>query len=395
MRLERSINNRLYFDYNATSPLSNKVLNFLKSGDFAFGNPSSLHNEGKLSKKKITQTSNYLFELFSINSNQFEIIYHSGASEGINAFLKGVALTAIKQKKKLCFCFSSIDHPCVLNSKETLELLGHRVEIFGVNSRGEFDKNHLIDLILKQKELGYVPILNFTIVNNETGVHWPLTLAEEIKIKTDAIIHVDAVQLVGKIAQWRELSSNIDCYTFSAHKFGALKGIGFSFLIKNIDLLPFINGGNQQYGRRAGTENITGIESIKLALEDLNSSFSADELFESKMLIEKTIENLISGRGEIIAKLSTHRNLNTIFLIIKNIKAETLQMKFDLAGMAVSTGSACSSGIIQENKVLMNMGFSSEDSRSSLRLSFSPKMNKQDAILYCEKISQVLSELMK
>ena len=391
---ERSISNRYYFDYNATSPLSNKVINFIKSGDFLFGNPSSLHQTGKKSRKFINETTDFLFKTFSLDPKNNHLFYHSGATEGINTFFKGVAFKNFKEKKKISFFFSTVDHACVVQLKDDLEDLGHKVFFFPVDNNGLFNEEELIKRINTEKNKGIDSYLNLTYLNNESGVVWPLSLALKIKEATNAFVHVDAVQLVGKIPNWNLLAPALDAYTFSGHKFGALKGVGFSFVKKDLDFTPLLVGGNQQTGLRAGTENALSIYSIKLALEDFNENFKADELLDAKKYIEAKISELIVGKGEIVAINSPVRNLNTIFLILHGQKAEVLSAKFDLNGIDLSTGSACSSGIIKENRILMSMGYSSDDSRASLRFSFSPFMNKSDAVIYFEKIESVLKSIL-
>ena len=392
---EKSISNRYYLDFNATSPLSIKVIDFLKSGDFLFGNPSSLHSTGKKSRKVINDTSLYLFEKFSLNSSQFNLIYHSGASEGINAFFKGVALQGIRDHKKCAFFFSTVDHACVVNQKDQLELMGHEVHLFEVDKNGNFDVDSLINQINLKSNLGYKAILNYTYVNNENGVVWSLELAKEIKDKTSAIIHVDAVQLVGKIFNWEKLLSELDAYTFSGHKFGSLKSIGFSFIKKNLKYLPLVSGGEQQSGYRGGTENALGILSLKLALQDFEEYFDPARLEKNKLKIEKIISDILDDKGEVVASKNLNRNLNTIFIIIFGKKAEDLSLKFDLSGIELSTGSACSSGIIKENRILLGMGYSGENSRSSLRLSFSPFLDDDDCKIYIDKISMILFQILK
>ena len=278
--------------------------------------------------------------------------------------------------------------------KDDLEDLGHKVFFFPVDNNGLFNEEELIKRINTEKNKGIDSYLNLTYLNNESGVVWPLSLALKIKEATNAFVHVDAVQLVGKIPNWNLLAPALDAYTFSGHKFGALKGVGFSFVKKDLDFTPLLVGGNQQTGLRAGTENALSIYSIKLALEDFNENFKADELLDAKKYIEAKISELIVGKGEIVAINSPVRNLNTIFLILHGQKAEVLSAKFDLNGIDLSTGSACSSGIIKENRILMSMGYSSDDSRASLRFSFSPFMNKSDAVIYFEKIESVLKSIL-
>ncbi|MGZ3788018.1 MAG: cysteine desulfurase family protein [Bacteriovorax sp.] len=388
------MSSRFYFDYNATSPLSKKVIGFLQSGEFLFGNPASLHQTGKKARKHINEASDYLFQTFSLNPLDFHLIYHSGATEGINTFFKGVALKYFKEKKAASFFFSTVDHACVVHLKDDLESLGHHVFFFGVDRDGAFNAEELIKKINHEHRLGFESFINFTYINNETGVVWPLSLVEQIKEETKAFVHVDAVQLVGKISDWNDLSSKLDAYTFSGHKFGALKGVGFSFVKKNMEFSPLLVGGNQQSGLRAGTENALGIYSLKLALEDIKEQFNPAELQEAKNDIESKLVHLIGAKGEVVGLHSPYRNLNTIFLVLYGKKAEMLSAKFDLLGVDLSTGSACSSGIIKENRILINMGYSFDDSRSSLRFSFSPLMTKSEAQKYFEKIESILKSLL-
>lgn len=388
--MEKSISNRFYFDYNATSPLAKKVTDFLHSGDFLFGNPASQHQSGKKSKKLINESIEYLHDLFSLSSNHFKLFFHSGASEGINTIFKGIALKNFKAKKSVSFFFSEVDHACVVQLKDDLETLGHKVFFFSVDKNGIFDREKLINSIVKESSEGHETFVNYTYVNNETGVVWPLSWALEIKNRTNAFIHVDAVQVVGKIPNWNELDLSLDAYTFSGHKFGAIKGIGFTFLKKEITFPALIVGGTQQDGLRAGTENAMGVYSLKLSLMEMKERFNSQTLFEAKTEIENSLVEFIGTRGEIVARDNTNRNLNTIFLILHGQKAESLSIKFDMAGIELSTGSACSSGVIKENRILMAMGYSGVDSKSALRFSFSPFMKKEEVFDYLEKIKSVL-----
>ena len=389
--MERSISNRFYFDYNATSPLSKRVTDYLRSGDFLFGNPASLHSTGKKSKKIINESVEYLYHLFQISPDTHKLFFHSGASEGINSIFKGLALKHFYNQEKVTFFFSTVDHACVVQLKSDLEKLGHKVSFFTVDNNGLFDQQELIKNILQETSEGRLSFLNYTYVNNESGVIWPLSWAEEIKKETNAFIHVDAVQVVGKIPNWDMLSSELDAYTFSGHKFGAIKGIGFTFIQKDIDYTPLIVGGTQQDGLRAGTENALGVYTIKLALHDMKEHFNADELLAAKSEIEETLVQHVGDKGEVVARFAPHRNLNTIFLVLHGKKAETLSAKFDMAGVDLSTGSACSSGIIKENRILMSMGYSYEDSRAALRFSFSPFLAKNEVAEIVQKIKSVLT----
>ncbi|MCK6593894.1 MAG: aminotransferase class V-fold PLP-dependent enzyme [Bacteriovoracaceae bacterium] len=392
------INNRFYFDFNATSPLDERVITHLQAGDFPFANPASLHSSGREARKAIQDVSSYLLNLFQLQSTH-EVLFHSGASEGINAFFKGVAFDAFKNKKKLSFIFSSVDHAAVFQLESYLKTLGHDVYFFTPDSNGDLaslkwkELDELLEKIyLSQSEDSIY--MNWTWVNNETGVVWSLDEVLKLKTKYKCFVHVDAVQSVGKIRHWNILLQELDAYTYSAHKFGALKGIGFTLLHKSCPWFPLIHGGSQQDGKRAGTENALSVQSIKWALTHFEESFNYDELEKAKKTIEDSLLTLVKEKGEIIAHRSLSRNANTIFLLVRGVKAEVLQAAFDMSGVELSTGSACSSGVIKENRVLMSMGHTAEESRQALRFSFSPFMTQSDAIKFVEKITSVLKKFV-
>lgn len=392
--MERSISNRFYFDYNATSPLSIKVIDFLRSGDFLFGNPASLHTTGKKSKKYISETTKYLHSTFGLSEDKFHLIYHSGATEGINSFFKGNAIEDFSKNKKSLFVFSKVDHSAVISLEEDLKKLNHDVYLFDVDVNGNFNSDELVNYINSQKQKYHQIYLNYTYVNNESGIIWPLNTASLIKQKTGAIIHVDAVQLVGKVESWNQLNLDLDAYVFSSHKFGSLKGIGFTFLNKNSPYKTLLTGGSQQSGLRSGTENALSVYTIKLALEDLKENFNPTELKLAKSKIENEIAEVLNSKGQVIGRSNPNRNLNTIFFVIPGTKAELISMKFDMQGMDVSTGSACSSGVIKENRVLMEMGHSVENARASIRLSFSPFLNQTESDLFSQKIISVIKSFI-
>lgn len=390
------INNRFYFDFNATSPVDDAVIRRFQTGDFQFGNAASLHSTGRAARKVISETSIYLLQLFNLNSTH-DVIYHSGASEGINTFFKGIALKGFKEKKVHHFIFSKLDHQAVVGLDEELRVLGHEVHYFDNDKDGNYDFDNLKNLIhsLNEKlQIGQGIYLNWTWVNNETGVIWPLDDILEIKNQYNVVVHVDAVQSVGKIKDWKNLQDKLDLYTYSAHKFGALKGIGFTFIKKDTNWYPLIHGGSQQDNRRAGTENPMAIESIQVALKSFSNKENYNELLLAKNYIEESLATLVGAKGEIISKNARERNANTIFLLVRGQKAEVLQAAFDMNGVELSTGSACSSGVIKENRVLLNMGYSKEESREALRMSFSPLMTMQETSQFIEKISNVLKKFV-
>lgn len=380
-------NNRYYFDFNATSPLVPSVTEWLSKGDFLYGNPSSIHDSGKRSKRRLDEVSEYLFELFSLSDDQFHLVFHSGASEGINMLFKGHATCAYKRQVKARYGVFASDHSCLVNLKPSLELLDHQFVEFPVNRSGDID----LSSPLIQEGLD---LINATWVNNETGVMTTLETFERLKNLTGAFVHVDAVQAIGKIDHWMRLSPKLDAYTFSGHKFGAMKGVGFSFIKKDLPFTPLIHGGGQQSNLRSGTHNTDGIYTLKLALEYLTDHQNLERLKAAKQMIEDQILDEFKDQVEVLGFKAQGRSHNTICLLLPNQQASTIITAFDLAGMDISTGSACSSGALTPSRVLLAMGKTAQEAKSSLRLSFSSFMTETQAQEYAQKILTILKRYL-
>ena len=190
----------------------------MQKGVFPFANPSSLHGPGREAKKWIRQTSDYLFELFGLKKSH-DLIFHSGATEGINWVLKGLAGHAQAQNQPLNLVYSPSDHKAVVEVVHSLLTQGHTSHEIALDRQGEFSLEAILPLLKATPSL-----LNYTWVHNETGVTWPLKWAQELKSQSGCFLHVDAVQAPGKIENYFPLPEEIDAYTFSGHKFGAMKG---------------------------------------------------------------------------------------------------------------------------------------------------------------------------
>lgn len=386
-------NNRLYLDFNATSPLAETVKSWLARGEFLFANPSSIHSSGKSARRSVNEVTEYLYQLFGLSEDDFDLIYHSGATEGMSMLIQGRAAYLRAHHEGGSFFYASSDHSCVVNQVPRLEAQGLKAFEISVDDQGELDPE-VIGQMSSNEAGPNQKFFSFTWVNNETGVVWDLKKAKEIKEQTGASVFVDAVQSVGKIDDWNKLDPSLDAYTFSGHKFGALKGVGFSFIKKDLKLCPLVMGGGQQQGMRSGTENTFGIVSLKYALEELHERQDLRLLQTSKQLIEQNLHELIGDKGEIIAAKAPKRNHNTICFRLNGVRADQFLTAFDLAGIDVSTGSACSSGAVAPSRVLLAMGKSTNEAKSSLRLSFAPYLNTQDAIEFSDKINKVVSRFL-
>lgn len=384
--------NRIYLDYNATSPLVPPVVEALKDQVWGFGNPSSVHASGKKARRGINEVRDFLFETFGLSEKAFSLFFHSGATEGINSIFKGLALEAFKNGQSLSFYCLSSDHSCVCNQSEFLKSLGFSYHALPVERNGAVDLAEL-ERVLSLDSSDQM-VLNWTWVNNETGVVAPLEQILQMKKKYGLFVHVDAVQAPGKIEKWNKLYPELDAYTFSGHKFGALKGSGFSFLKENVTISALLNGGGQQSGLRSGTENTWGIYSLKLALKYLIEHYDFHSQTSAKNCLEEKIIEIVGDKGEVIARDNPHRNGNTIDLLLYGIKAHTSAMVFDMAGFDLSNGSACSSGAVVPSRVLMSMGYDESEAKSALRISLSPFFNSEEESKLWPALQTVLKRLL-
>lgn len=332
-------------------------------------------------------TTEYLFKIFNLKESEFHIVYHSGATEAVNSIIKGFALKGSIEH----FFYFGTDHSSVRNQKEHLDALGVKVHQLPVNRDGSFEKEKIIELI--KKESG-PSLINFTWLNNETGVIHRLKDMAEIKSRTGAFVHVDAVQSIGKMNEWKELDPSLDIYTYSGHKFGSLKNVGMSVVRHNLPMSALIKGGGQQLGLRSGTENAMGVYTLFLALIELDEKFNPDNLKKAKDEFEKRLKNLLKDKGEIVAVSNATRALNTINFVLFDTKSQIVSTALDLGGVDVSTGSACSSGAVKPSPVLMNMGYSEELSKSAIRVSFSYQFNSSMLEETWDAFSKVISRFV-
>lgn len=367
-----------YFDCAATS-LPNmsaikKVMNKIPSY-MLFGNPSSLHSNGILAKKLIEKQRELLSEL--LTEGESDIIFTSGGTESDNLAIKGIMLQYKPNEAEIIT--SKIEHPAVLNTCKYLEDLGYKVHYISVYSNGEIDLDELKSKINEKTKL-----VSVMVVNNEVGTIEPLREireiidAKNIILKTNTIFHSDFVQSAGN-CDLLELIKYVDMASFSAHKFGGLKGIGFLTKRKEINLKPLFQGGGQESGIRPGTENVFGILVMTECFWSILKQFYSDkkdkianyncEIFNK---VKSEIPDVIfNGLGAYIAPTI----LNIGF---KNIDARTLQMLLNNDGFAVSVGSACHSDINEVSHVLKAINIPEEYQNGCIRISLSYSHTKKD-----------------
>lgn len=381
---------RLYLDYNATSPLSNSVINWLKSGDLLFANPSSQHSDGKSARKTVNETRTQLYKTFNRSEATTKLFFHSGATEAIHTFAHSFAETARLTGKDLLICTSKVDHPAVASLEE--KYFGPHVKFFELkrdkNLHYLHDENFEALKDKKDNNPDLLILYHHLWVHNETGQVSSLDQLRKMKTIPDLYIHVDSVQVPGKIPNWRNLEVG-DIFTFSAHKFGALKGVGFSFFDSKIPFHPFIMGGGQQSNLRSGTENTQGIKSISLALSDLEKvDVAKTQNLRAKLLT--FLKKELNGIGDVID--DKEMASNTIYFYLNKVSSDIALALFDINGIEISAGSACSSGAAKPSAVLLGMNLQAV-AKNGLRLSMSFAASEEDLNKITDRLSPVFNKL--
>ena len=353
-----------YLDYNATTPVKPAVtaamLRALEEG----GNPSSIHAQGRKARARLEEAREAVAGLSGACSEN--VIFTSGGTEANNLGILGLARA---QNVQTIFC-SAIEHPSV---REAAFSSGLDCREIAVTHQGQLDLTALDEALAN---CAGRPLLALMLANNETGVIQPLAQAAERIHAAGGWLHCDAVQAAGKIPlQLNELQA--DSLALSAHKLGGPQGVGALVLAEAADISARLQGGGQERGRRGGTENLPGItgfgEAAKLALNDL-SVFAM--LNKTRDAFEARLKKM--SPGLVVFGEQSERLPNTSAFAVLGMPAETLLMALDLAGVAVSSGSACSSGKVGESRVLKAMGVDKELARCALRVSLGWASTQED-----------------
>jgi cysteine desulfurase len=382
---------RIYLDFNATSPLSTSVTDWLKSGEVVFANPSSQHSSGKASRKVINEAKSFIYSCFQQQEKDTHLFFHSGATEAFSTFAHSFSEWARLEGKDLLICYSKLDHPAVTSLSE--RFLGAQVKFYELKMNGlEYDHQANLEVIKDKKDNNpeLLILYHHLWVHNESGGVSSLEKLSAFKSVPDLYLHIDAVQAPGKIVNWNELKVG-DIFTFSAHKFGALKGIGFSFFSRQISFHPLISGGGQQGNLRSGTENPMGVHSVMLALKDLMAVDIAGNIKKRKEL-EASMQMALGGIGELISIRCREQNSNTIYFYLKDLPSDIALALFDLQGLMISAGSACSSGAAKPSTLMIHLGYKGE-AKNSLRLSFGFQLTEKEVRSIQIKLETVFQKM--
>ena len=366
----------IYMDNAATTKITDSVfqamLPYLKEN---YGNPSAIYSLGQRSRAAIENSRIKIAEILGVKAS--EIYFTSSGSESDNWALKGSLLP--NQENHIIS--SKIEHPAILNSLKKIEKWGGETSLVSVDNEGFVDLDEIESSIKDSTRL-----ISIMFANNEIGTIEPLAEIAKIAKKKNILFHTDAVQAMGNI-KFKIEDIGVDMLSLSGHKLGAPKGVGLLYVKEGIELDSFLDGGEQERGQRASTENLASIVGLARALEDAFNNIE-ERTSITRELRDYTIEKLLNIDGVILNGPKEKRLPGNINITLKNTKPQTMVQYLDMFDICVSSGSACAAGSINPSHVLRAIGRSEEDSLSMLRLSLNHENTKEECDYVVEKINQ-------
>ncbi len=383
-----AISQRAYLDHNATSPLRPEVAEVIVRALQLPGNASSVHTEGRAARAEIETAREKVARL--VGAKTKNVVFTSGGTEASNLVLSP-SFRRLGQSGAAKLFLNATEHPCGLN--------GHRfpldkVEIVPVDANGILDLARLKTHLDKISE-GPV-LVSVQVANNETGVVQPIAEIARLVREYGGLIHVDAVQAAGKVPV--DMGAlEVDALTLSAHKIGGPKGIGALVLASDQFEIAdrLIRGGGQEKGFRAGTENVAAIAGFGTAAELAQAGLEAEAARLRTLRDEAEAQVRRIAPDALLVASASERLPNTFAFAIPGLKAETALIAFDLAGIALSSGSACSSGKVKRSHVLDAMGVEPALAEGVLRVSLGWTTTKEDVIRFAEACERVVGTLYK
>ena len=375
---------RIYLDWNATTPLRDEARRAMLGALDLAGNASSVHAEGREARRWIEAARASVAT--AVGAVPRHVVFTSGGTEA-NALALAPGLKADGAPAVERLVLSAIEHASVLSGGR---FAASAIACLKVARDGAVDLDHLRDLLRD----GSPALVSIMLANNETGAVQPIAEAAEIIHAGGGLLHVDAVQAFGKISvDMRALGA--DLLTLSAHKIGGPKGVGALILSEGLTgPQPLLRGGGQELSRRAGTENVAGIAGFGAAATAAMANLPVEA--ERIQALRARLENGLRQTPNMIIFSDTGRRLpNTTLFTVPGMRAETAVIGFDLAGIAASSGSACSSGKVQPSHVLQAMGFDLEIAQGAVRLSMGWSTRDADVDSCLEAWRSVAGRLLK
>ena len=378
------MNQRIYFDHAATTQVRKEVIEaMIPYFSQIYGNASSLHTEGRDAYTAIEKAREQLARL--IGAKQDEIYFTSGGTESDNMALKA---TGIISKRKHIIT-SSIEHHAVLFTAKSLERNGYSLTVLPVDSKGVVDPDDVRKAITSDTYL-----VSIMLANNEIGSIQPIEEIGKITKEAGVLLHTDAVQVVGNYPV--DVNTlGCDMLSLSAHKFYGPKGIGAIFIRKGTPIVAFMDGGEHEHGKRSGTYNTPGIVGLGKASE-LALSELPNRVKHVSGLRDRLIKSISGVIPEIFFNGSlTNRLPGNVHLSVRYVEGESLLLRLDDEGFAVSTGSACSSHSLKISHVMQAIGLDAVDAQGSIRISLGYDNSQEEIDKFIDVFPKVIDELRK
>ncbi|MBV9263230.1 MAG: cysteine desulfurase [Candidatus Eremiobacteraeota bacterium] len=372
----------IYLDHAATTPLRPEVADEMRCAQDAAGyNPSSLHAFGRRARGLLDNCRDRVAA--QLGANRTEVIFNSGGTESINQALLGIAA---RSRRPAHVVASAIEHRAVLATLDYLSDEGCEVTLVPVEADGVLNPQRFADALRPNTRLASV-----MYANNEIGSIQPVAELAAIARGRGVAVHTDAVQA----PCWLPLAVDalgVDLLSLSAHKFGGPKGVGALYCRKSVGLMPLIHGGGQEFGRRAGTENVLGIAGMAAALELAAEERGAAAARTAELRDWLEAQTLCSIDGARVN--GTGKRLpNILNLSFDAVESDELLMQLDLAGIAASAGSACASGALQSSHVLAALGLPLRWQRGAVRFSLGPQTTRADVERVADVLPKIIADL--
>jgi cysteine desulfurase len=376
---------RIYLDHNATTPVDRLAAEaMMRALEHLFGNASSVHYYGQQAKAAIDDARSAVGAL--IGAEPAEVIFTSGGTEADNFAIRGVA-EALEPTGRKHLITSGIEHEAVLNTFKALAKRGWRTTVLPLDASGVVSVDRLREALTDDTAL-----VSLMHANNEIGTIQPIAELATTAHARGALFHTDAVQSAGKIpVNVRALG--VDLLAVSAHKFYGPKGIGSLWVKRGVRLSPFLSGGKQERNRRAGTENVPGVIGMGVAAGLAIQKMGA-ETGRLAALRDRLENGILSSVPNTEVNGSREARVpNTTNISFDRIEAESLLIALDLEGVAVSTGSACSSGTLEPSHVLKAMNLSSHRAQNSIRFSLGASNTEEQIDRVIEILPRIVTKL--
>ena len=374
----------IYADNAATTKMSDAAVNTLTSLlNETWGNPSSLYGHGQKAKDILEKARREVAEI--IGAEPREILFTSGGSEADNQAIRSAAEIG-RRKGKTHIISSAFEHHAVLHTLERLKQEGFLVTLLDVHEDGM-----VVPAEVEAAIRDDTCLVTIMTANNEIGTIQPIREIGAICRRNNVIFHTDAVQAVGHIPL-NVSEDNIDMLSASAHKFHGPKGVGFLYAKKSIPLTNLIEGGAQEHGKRAGTENVPGIAAMAEALKEANAKMADNAVHLMKMR-DRIIDGLRQIPHSALNGDASHRLPGNVNFCFEGIEGESLLLLLDDKGICASSGSACTSGSLDPSHVLLAIGRVHDVAHGSLRLSIGEDITEEEADYIIRSVKEVVEYL--